>query len=489
MATFLSDHFNIDPKLFDDYGAFNVSIVNDLPLFIDPFLLFHSEKEEYVKLHEDIIHYLIFLRDRSSLGPIDEGLLKSWYCFPEVKQNWLGFSMTGNKGSGLGIKFARTLHSNLHQIFSEFGNEKVTKSSHLEKVCLIENGVGRDNISDFTTNLIKDYLCKYTEKFAAEHLAREYIREVFVRDAIFDFPTQSWKAKKYKLPWVKNDYVILTPKDMLTRDENWINRYDLINGFKKIPPAIPDKQLRAQVFNYFESVLVHQKNKPPSKKEQADAAAATILKFPNLIDFYIKTKEESGHTATDISAEKVSNTQQVFVNQLHEFQKTIYSQTDFYKTTETTYEETHKRLVYLKDAIENKGCHKIFYNNGVAIQREQDLQILFRLVWYGSPSDAGTEANDGRGPVDFKISQGAHDKTLVEMKLAKNSQLERNLEKQLPIYQAASDAKNGIKVIIYFTEEEKEKVLRILKKLNILDHKDVVLINARADNKPSGSKA
>jgi hypothetical protein len=489
MATFLSDYFNIDQQIFDDYGALNISTVNDLPLFIDPFLLFHSEKQEYVNLHEDIIKYLIFLRDRSYIDLIDEGLLKSWYCFPEVKQNWLGFSITGNKGSGLGINFARALHSNLHKIFSEFGSEKITKSSHLEKVCLIENGVGRDSISDFTTNLIKDYLCKYTEKFAAAHLQEKDIREISVRNSVFDFPTQSWKIKKYKLPWVNNDYIILTPKDMLTRDENWINRHDLLNKFTNIPPAIPDEQLRAQVFNYFRSVLVHQKDKSPSKKEREDAAAATILEFPDLIDFYIKLKEETGNKAADISAEKVLDTQQIFVKQLHEFQKIISIQTDFYKTSETTYEETHKRLNYLKDAIENKGCHRIFYNNGVAIQKEQDLQILFRLVWYGSPSDAGTEANDGRGPVDFKISKGANDKTLVEMKLAKNSQLERNLEKQIQIYQAASDAKNGIKVIIYFTKEEKEKVLRILRKLNLFDHKDVVLIDARADNKPSGSKA
>ena len=37
------------------------------------------------------------------------------------------------------------------------------------------------------------------------------------------------------------------------------------------------------------------------------------------------------------------------------------------------------------------------------------------------------EANNGRGPVDFKISMGL-DKTLIEFKLAKSSSLERNME-------------------------------------------------------------
>jgi hypothetical protein len=143
----------------------------------------------------------------------------------------------------------------------------------------------------------------------------------------------------------------------------------------------------------------------------------------------------------------------------------------------------------LKDVIENKGGHRLFYHDGVAVEREKDLQVLYRLVWFGTPSDVGAEVNDGRGPVDFKISWGARDKTLVEMKLAKNSQLEWNLAKQVPIYQAASDAEHGIKAIIFFSQAEQARAEGILDKLGLLGHRDIVLIDARADNKPSGSKA
>jgi hypothetical protein len=59
----------------------------------------------------------------------------------------------------------------------------------------------------------------------------------------------------------------------------------------------------------------------------------------------------------------------------------------------------------------------------------------------------------------------------------------------VPIYQAASDAENEIKGIIFFTQAEQERAVGILDKLGILNHKDIVLIDARADNKPSGSKA
>ena len=130
-----------------------------------------------------------------------------------------------------------------------------------------------------------------------------------------------------------------------------------------------------------------------------------------------------------------------------------------------------------------------FITRGEPLEREKDLQILYRLVWFGTPSDVTTEANDGRGPVDFKVSRGAADKTLVEMKLAKNTKLERNLERQVPICQAASDAKRAIKAIIFFSKTEEERAEGILDRLGILGHRDIVLIDARSDNKPSGSHA
>lgn len=495
MATFISDYFGVDAEVFEEYGALNISIVNDLPLFIDPFLLFHSDKPEYVELHESIINYLVFLRDRAAAGAVNDGDLRNWYCFKEVKQNWLGFSVSGNGGAGLGMDFARNLHANLNVIFSNFGKEQITESSHIEKVCLVSDGVGRDNISDFTTNLIKDFLCRYTETFAAAHLPASAVREVWVERARFNYQTQAWARAKYKLPWVNGDYVILSPKDMLTRDENWINKEDLIDGFENIPTAIPDMQLRASVFNYFETELKRRPKQPgkkqpePTKQERAKAAVATMRKFPEIIDYYIKLKEEHGDDASDVSAEKVLAIEYMFIEQLRSLQALLASDTEFYKIGRSTYKEAHARLAYLKDVIENKGGHRFFYDDeGVPIEREKDLHVLYRLVWFGTPSDFGAEANDGRGPVDFKISRGT-EKTLVEMKLAKNSKLAKNLEKQVEIYQKASDAQTGIKAIIYFTAAELVKVRRILKDLKLTDSPDVVLIDARRDNKPSASKA
>jgi hypothetical protein len=64
-----------------------------------------------------------------------------------------------------------------------------------------------------------------------------------------------------------------------------------------------------------------------------------------------------------------------------------------------------------------------------------------------------------------------------------------NLQRQAEIYQKASDAEHALKVIVYFTEEELAGVKEIVRLLKLQDNKNIVLIDARADNKPSASVA
>ncbi len=71
---YFSDFIDVAPEMVENEGFFNISMLNDLPLFIDPFLIFCSEKEEYQKLHEEIIAYMVYLRDYSAKNPIPSHL-------------------------------------------------------------------------------------------------------------------------------------------------------------------------------------------------------------------------------------------------------------------------------------------------------------------------------------------------------------------------------------------------------------------------------
>lgn len=485
MDLYFSDIFKVSPKLLSRYGAFDISLVADLPLFVDPFLLFNSRRPAYRRLHDEMIRYLRFLKDKSVAQSLTPALVRAWYRFPEIRQTWFGFSASSNLGHGLGYQFAQALDQNLHKVFRDFGEEEITKGSHLEKLCLIKDGVGRDNISDFTTNLILGFLCEYTERFSKQHIAAALRCAVAIERAVFNYETESWERRTYSLPWHRGDFVLLTPVDILTKDDTWINRRDLVAEFPHIPAAIPNEELRAQVNNYFRKVLPHR----PKKGDEDAAALATVYQFPELIDYYIRYKEDHGETATSISARKVEYSKRLYIQQFRELPDLLAHFTAFYSLVGTTYDEAHARVAFLKDVIENKGGHRLFYVDGRPIERELDVQIMYRLTWFATESDLSREVNDGRGPADFKASRGARDKTIVEFKLAKNSQLKRNLQKQTKIYAKASDARKAIMVIIYFSKEELARVQRILRDLSLIGSEDIVLIDARKENKPSGSKA
>ena len=396
MKQYFSDFFEVLPEAIEEYGAFNVSLLADLPLFIDPFLLFNSDKAEYQHLHDQIITCLRFLRDKSTNAELSKGLIKAWYRFPEIKQNWLGFSATSNKGSGLGQDFARELHQNLHRVFTDFGKEQITRGSHLEKLCLIGDGVGKDNISDFTTNLIHGFLLEYTQDFAQASIKKEYRREIKVDKVRFNYETETWERGVYDLPSFDGDYVLLTPKDILTRDDTWISKPDLLDNFAVIPRAISDDALRAQVNNYFMKVLPKDKDGEPdeTKKGKREAAARTLKEFPEIIDFYIRYKEDHGDDAENISSWKVAESKRLYHDQFKLLSESLAKLTNFYNLAGDTYEEAYERVIFLKDVIENKDGYRLFYSKGKPIEREEDIQILYRLTWRATPSDVNREVNN-----------------------------------------------------------------------------------------------
>ena len=481
---YFSDVFEVSPETVDTYGAFDIALVTDLPLFVDPFLLFDSENEKYRALHNEIIKYLVFLRDRALADEMTEANITHWLLFREVKQNWFGFSKTGNQGTGLGRSFAQSLAKNLKSVFSDFGNETLTSASHLEKLSLLSGGVGRDHLSDFTTNLIKSFLLDYTQGFAQKYLRPEQLRRFHVDKVSFDYETRRWRGGHFSLPYYQQDFVLLCPKEILTRDEAWINQSDLLNQFTQVRASIPDAQLRAQVDEHFMSQI----SAHPKAEERRAAALRTLEKFTEVLDYYIKTKEQDAPKAHAVSNQKVRETYRQFVISVKTLMRDHLAESDFYELGDS-YDECHRRVAYLKHVIEDNDGYRVFYMDGKPIKRESDLHTMFRLTWSATTYDVNSEVNNGRGPVDYKIAKGRADASLVEFKLASNTGLKKNLQHQVDVYAKASNTKQSIKVILYFSDEELFKVNRVLTDLGLTGQKDIVLIDASLETKASGSKA
>lgn len=145
---------------------------------------------------------------------------------------------------------------------------------------------------------------------------------------------------------------------------------------------------------------------------------------------------------------------------------------------EDSYKETLARIDYYKTFIESKDGNKL-------VNKEIDAQITFKAIWYNTAFDVNREVGNGRGFVDYTISKGANDKTLVEFKLASNTKLKDNLRNQLSIYSKANDTQKCITIILFFNEKEYKRIKKILKELKLVNTPNIITIDA--SNKVSAS--
>lgn len=495
---YFSTYFNVNKDILSNYGAYDINLIMDTPLFIDPFLLFNSKKPEYQRLHHEIVKYLIFLKDQARMPLDDENLkrhLKSYYIFPEVKQCWLGFSKNGNEGAGLNIDFAKTLYSGLNTIIKNVGEEFISKGSHLEKLCLIGKLVDIDKISDFTANLIKGYLLNFTQVFAEKYIDKKYCKTVLVDKSYFNYTTKSFVAEYFYLPVYRNngkeEFVLLTPIDILRNDKTWINKQDLYSDYQQVLTTIPSGVLRYNLETYFRDALIEDEKGKISKDQIEKSVDGAISKYPELLDYYIKYKEDNGDRAIELSSKQVSYSKS-FANQNIERLTNDLLTAGFYeKHSFNSFEESIDAVKYLKKAIEINGLWRNFYDDdNNPIEREEDLNRMFRLCFRKSQFLYNEHVDNGNGVCDAQVSYGSEDCTIVEFKLAKSPSLKNNLEHQTEAYMLANNTDKGIKVVIYFSEKQLTRAQLIIKELGLTEeiNKSIFLIDARNDNKVSASK-
>ena len=138
-------------------------LVGDLPLCIDPFLLFKSRDPELRLLHASIVeHFADGVRAIAKDDELDANYILD---FPEVAEIGFGYGATDKRGSGLG----RTLTNLL------IGSLKLSPAimdrgvRHVEEMQLISPGIGPDRIGDIASNILKEYLIQYTQRQCEAH--------------------------------------------------------------------------------------------------------------------------------------------------------------------------------------------------------------------------------------------------------------------------------------------------------------------------------
>ncbi len=289
---FFSDYFGVSEKSLKDYGAVNISLDCDIPLFIDPMLIFNSKKAEYSILHGQVIKYFYFLYEKSKKQLLYKQYAP-WFNFNEIPNNWLGYSLVGNKGLALGKKYAEFLYSNMSFAINHKG---ITKGDHLEKVMLLYEGSGKDKISDLMVNLILGYLCEFTQAFAKKSINKDKCDVFRVDKAHFNYDTESFVCEEYYLPYIineagKKEFVLLTPFDMLRKSEPTINKKDFFDNYDRICSAIDNEDLRVYVDNYIQKAVADYAEKQRESKKKTTEAGFKRAEKAAFIDLVRTTPE------------------------------------------------------------------------------------------------------------------------------------------------------------------------------------------------------
>ena len=463
-----SDVFDIDPLVLDKYGALNIYLCVDMRLFIDPFLLYCSKKKQYQALHNEIIEYLQFLHKKARLGKLSTKDLRKYYSFREIKQNWLGYTLGGNNGRGLGIGFAKELDGKLSKPRAHPGHPSISKGIHFEKYCLSCRGVDADKTSDFTVHLIHNFLLEYTQSFAEKYISPRLCKNIKIRKSFFNYSTEQWEEKAFYLPCFKSDYVILTPKDLLRRDPLWINRDHFYNNFRKtIEDVITDTSLKRDTNKYFTDNQFDE----ATDREKNKIIRSAFKAYPETLDYYIKGRESSAARAVYTSREDVKYTETIFIKYARALIKELNARTDFYKHLGFAYPETKNRLLILKEFIEKQGGKKYFYYNGKPLKNEDDIARLYSFILC-HPDDSLYES------IGRQSSINKSRKVEVVFKSASNSNLRRYLSNRVTQFKNAGSRISTIFVIFCFSAEKYAHTEKILSALEIRKRDNLILIQA-----------
>jgi hypothetical protein len=128
----------------------------DIPIGIDPFLLFKSRDIVLAELHSLILQ--AFNKGIELIRTDHKQAAHQLFDFPEVAEIGLGYARNGKKGSGVGTFLSQLIIETLSD--SPALQERGVK--HIEEMQLVSVGIGPDRISDIAANLLKKYLIEYT---------------------------------------------------------------------------------------------------------------------------------------------------------------------------------------------------------------------------------------------------------------------------------------------------------------------------------------
>lgn len=434
-----SRHFRVEQEEGEPW--FDPILDFDVNLFIDPFRIFAAPLPPFQDSHAKIIEFFNRAFELAAEAGGRRGLrqrvLLDILQFPEVAELCLGYTDLSTLGSGTGRGFSKIIAAGMQESISR----GILQVQHFEEIGLLHEGIGCDRISDITANILKPELVDYTQRICIAHDIP--MKRVRLRNARFDLRFLRWESGRVSLP--ENPFsgrgVLLVPGSFLRRlptinaedflDYLWENEnqrlrdqfgYEVKSHVNKrgiIRIARENQFLVRQYLQYVEgraAAVPYDLERDPAGLYQWDAATSRFVS-----DFPVAL-------APPENVEEFSSLVMTIVEQFRHF-------------------------------VEQEGGHQLLWNDPPGRAKpEQAAQLLFQGIvkhyCRANNIDFSREVETGRGPVDFKFSNGFTQRTLLEVKLARNTKFWQGIRRQVPTYLQASEIRHGVVVIIVLDEKE-----------------------------------
>src|SRR6266446_2877177 len=182
----------------------DIPLHTDIWLCVDPFVISQRIDVLSQQSHTTILAFFQQIVDSIRSGKTNEAQQLLMYL-REPNETHLGLSRKKSKGAGIGPVQAR-------QIYAALRDSSAVRTgflTSLEECELMIEGIGRDKMSDLTTNIIRAHLVNYTQEQCDLHNIP--MKEVAL-PPIFNATTMSWESRYESLPTWKDRQILLVPK-------------------------------------------------------------------------------------------------------------------------------------------------------------------------------------------------------------------------------------------------------------------------------------
>jgi hypothetical protein len=445
----VTEHFQVLRRAGDDW--FDAILDVDTKLFVDPFMVFQEDTGFWAGAHDAIIGHFdraFALIAEGNLNPESIAYRKAVdiLTFREPRELCLGYSAAGTQGAGSGTGYAALMAGAIADAI----RRGLQHPRHFEELGVMNEGIGADRISDITSTVLKPRLIAYTQQVGALHRLAPSLHMIFA--AGFDQQRQRWQSRE--VPVLTNPVtggpLLLVPQRFLRKlpvlnPDDWWNDYENRKLREDVNYEVLGKVNKAKIIAIARAEP-HAVRHWTLEKERQTAPSYDLLKDPSGLYQWHQA------AATFVSA--------------HPLTLTPPTDDASFRAVIAVVLEQYRLFV------EDQGGWRLLWNDstlhaGRKDKAEEAAQLLFmgiaRNYCKANNVSIDREVDLGRGPVDFKFSNGYRNRAHLEIKKLHNGKFWNGLHDQLPAYMKGDEVKVGWFVALRYrsskAEDERQKQL------------------------------